>query len=43
MYAAYNLISAPKTLNLALETGHWTYPEQNTKMQNWLIEVLTKK
>jgi cephalosporin-C deacetylase len=43
MYAAYNMISAAKTLNLALETGHWGYPEQNAKMQNWLIEVLTKK
>jgi cephalosporin-C deacetylase-like acetyl esterase len=43
MYAAYNLINAPKILNLALETGHWTYPEQNIKQQNWLIEVLTKK
>lgn len=43
MYAAYNLINAPKTLNLALETGHWTYPEQNIKMHNWLIERLTGK
>jgi len=43
MYAAYNMIHSPKTLNLALETGHWTYPEQNIRMQNWLIEVLTKK
>jgi len=42
MYAAYNLISAPRILNLALETGHWVFPEQNAKMQNWLIEVLTK-
>ena len=43
MYAAYNMIRAPKTLNLALETGHWTYPEQNIMMQNWLMEVLAKK
>ncbi len=43
MYAAYNLISAPKVLNLALETGHWTYPEQNIKLNDWLIENLTNK
>ena len=28
MYAAYNVITAPRTLFLAEETGHWTYPEQ---------------
>ena len=40
MYAAYNVINAPKTLFLALETGHWTYPEQNERMINWLLEKL---
>ena len=40
MYAAYNMISAPKTLDLYLETGHWTYPEETEKMNNWLIEQL---
>jgi cephalosporin-C deacetylase-like acetyl esterase len=40
MYAAYNVIPAPKTLFLALETGHWTYPEQNERMNNWLVEKL---
>ncbi len=40
MYAAYNVISAPKTLNLVLETGHWTYPEQNEKMGAWLVDRL---
>ena len=40
MYAAYNLIAAPKELFLALETGHWTYPEQNEKMTNWLLGKL---
>ncbi|MHA4810921.1 acetylxylan esterase [Flavitalea flava] len=43
LYAAYNKISAPKTLMLALETGHWTYPEQNEKLTNWLIESLRKE
>jgi cephalosporin-C deacetylase len=43
MYAAYNTIAAPKELFLALETGHWTYPEQNEKMNNWLFEKLKGK
>ena len=40
MYAAYNVISAPKSLYLALETGHWTFPEQTEKLNNWLLEKL---
>lgn len=40
MYAAYNVIAAPKTLYLAPETGHWTYPEQNEKMTTWLLSQL---
>jgi cephalosporin-C deacetylase-like acetyl esterase len=40
MYAAYNVISAPKELYLALDTGHWTYPEQGEKMNDWLISRL---
>lgn len=43
MYAAYNVISAPKELFLSLETGHWTYPEQTEKLSNWLVEQLLKK
>lgn len=43
MYAAYNVITAPKELFLALETGHWTYPEQTEKLSNWLVEQLQKK
>jgi cephalosporin-C deacetylase-like acetyl esterase len=42
MYAAYNSITAPKELFLVLETGHWTYPEQNEKMTNWLLGKLKK-
>ncbi len=41
MYAAYNLISAEKNLNLFLETGHWTYPEQNSMLQKWILGRLT--
>src|SRR5687768_16107274 len=40
MYAAYNVITAPKSLYLALETGHWTFPEQTEKLNNWLVEKL---
>ena len=43
MYAAYNVITAPKDLFLALDTGHWTYPEQVEKMNNWLVERLKGK
>ncbi len=40
MYSAYNVITAPKELYLALETGHWTYPEQQEKFTNWLEQKL---
>jgi cephalosporin-C deacetylase-like acetyl esterase len=43
MYAAYNVISAPKELFLALETGHWTYAEQRDKGNDWLAEKLLGK
>ena len=43
MYAAYNVIKAPKSLYLALETGHWTFPEQNEKLNNWLLQNLEGK
>lgn len=42
MYAAYNVITAPKELHLFLETGHWTFPEQNEKRDNWLVKMLQK-
>ena len=40
MYAAYNVITSPKELFLAQETGHWTYPEQTEKLNNWLVSKL---
>jgi cephalosporin-C deacetylase-like acetyl esterase len=43
MYAAYNVVSAPKELHLFLETGHWTFPEQNEKRDEWLADKLLKK
>jgi len=43
MYAAYNVIQAPRTLYLAEETGHWTYPEQWEKATDWLFDILKRK
>jgi cephalosporin-C deacetylase-like acetyl esterase len=40
IYASYNTITAPKSLFLSLETGHWTYPEQRDNMENWLQKQL---
>jgi cephalosporin-C deacetylase len=40
MYAAYNVVSAPKSLELYHDTGHWTYPEQVAKMNTWLLEQM---
>lgn len=40
MYAAYNMITAPKELFIVPETGHWTFPEQNEKLTNWLVTHL---
>ena len=41
MYAAYNVITAPKQLLLALETGHNKVPEEDRIVDNWLLQVLT--
>ncbi len=40
MYSAYNSIEAPKELYLALDTGHFTYPEQREKLEEWLVKKL---
>jgi cephalosporin-C deacetylase len=40
MYAAYNTISAPKKLLLALETGHNNVPEQVAEVDAWLQNFL---
>lgn len=42
MYPAYNVIPGNKELWLYQETGHWTYPEQTEKVNNWLYTQLTK-
>jgi len=40
MYSAYNVITAPKELQIFQETGHWTFPEQNEILNNWLLKKL---
>ncbi len=40
MYAAYNVIKAPKELHLYLETGHWQFPEQTEALNLWLTGKL---
>lgn len=40
MFAAYNVINAPKELLIVQETGHWTYPEQNDRHNQWLLDKL---
>ena len=40
MYSAYNVITAPKELNIFQETGHWTFPEQSEAVNNWLVKQL---
>lgn len=41
MFAAYNVITAPKRLMLAYDTGHRTTPEQADDVNNWLARELT--
>lgn len=40
MYSAYNVINAPKELIIAPNSQHWRYPEQQEKMEKWLIDKL---
>lgn len=43
MYSAYNVITAPKQLEIFQETGHWTFPEENEMVNNWLVKQLHGK
>jgi len=40
MFAAYDQIKATKELLLVPETGHWNYPEQASKANDWLLQKL---
>jgi cephalosporin-C deacetylase-like acetyl esterase len=42
MYSAYNVITAPKELQIFQETGHWTFPEQGEILNNWLVKQFNK-
>ncbi|MFN3999499.1 acetylxylan esterase [Algoriphagus sp.] len=42
LYSVYNQIKAPKEVFVIPETGHWTYPEQGARSDNWLFEKLKK-
>lgn len=42
MYAAYNVITAPKELHVFPETQHWTFPEQQEQKNDWLFKQLLK-
>jgi cephalosporin-C deacetylase len=41
-YAAFNQIKALKEVFVVPETGHWTYPEQGVKSDDWLFSKLKK-
>jgi cephalosporin-C deacetylase-like acetyl esterase len=40
MYAAYNVITAPKRLILAYDTGHRTTQEQVDEANDWIVNEL---
>jgi cephalosporin-C deacetylase-like acetyl esterase len=41
MYSAFNVITAPKRLILAYDTGHRTTQEQVDDVDDWVVEELT--
>jgi cephalosporin-C deacetylase len=43
MYSAYNVISAQKELQIFQETGHWTFPEENEAVSNWLVKQIKRQ
>lgn len=42
IYAAYNVITAPKQVGLYLNTGHFQYPEQRAEIYAWVVRKLKK-
>ena len=43
MFSAYNALTAPKELLLALEMGHTVIPEVNQRVNEWLLARAGKK
>jgi cephalosporin-C deacetylase len=39
-FAAFNSVTAPKTLTLQIETGHTIVPEQRARVNRWIHEFL---
>ncbi len=39
-FSAYNVITAPKTLAIYQETGHWNFMEQSEELIEWLTKKL---
>ena len=42
MYAAFNVITAKKEIELYPITGHWTFPEQTASGDDWLRKICKK-
>jgi cephalosporin-C deacetylase-like acetyl esterase len=41
-YSAYNEIKASKEIFVVKETGHWTYPEQQKMIEDWIFSKFGK-
>lgn len=41
--STYNVITAPKQVNIGENIGHWLFPEQNNAMWDWIIAELKKQ
>jgi len=40
MYSAYNVLEAPKAIQIFQDSGHWTYPSQRAMKKQWLLDKL---
>lgn len=41
-FSAFNVITAPKTLSIYQETGHWNFMEQTEELTEWLINIMKR-
>jgi cephalosporin-C deacetylase-like acetyl esterase len=39
-FSAYNVMAAPKEIDLYRETAHWHFPEQASRFEGWVLEKL---
>jgi cephalosporin-C deacetylase len=42
-FAAYNAITAPKTLSITPSSGHWRFPETNDESVEWMKKQCSEK